>query len=101
MATILSFHNEVIHKSHNLRGLLDHGRRVPGTHVIYSGLPASHGRWPIVILYADGSTGTDTFAGPRTRKYWAAQRAARNGRYINDPSPHVAGLQWVKDALNP
>lgn len=91
---IIYHHRTAIHSSHNLRGLVDYGRKARGIHTIYANLLAcADGRWPVAILYGDGCIGTDVFESAAVRKYWCAQRAVRSSRYItttDEPLPAIA-----------
>ena len=79
MIEIVNTHGKVIHRSRNLRGILDHARRTWVEEAVVC--PAAQGRGLLSVIFGDGSTCRTEFADftvlcwwLRARRSWAGVR---------------------------
>ena len=79
-STIEDTHHRILHRSRNLRGLLDHARRSPVTHYRLTRGPQTEAM--LRVLYADGLTGKAAFASFAVAARWVRQRVAFAGAEI-------------------
>ena len=88
-ASMVEIHNRegrVIHRSRNLRGILDHGRTVGIQSATGELLPHSRGR--LLVHFGDGSTAEAQFASFTVLERWLHSRRSWSGcRRISDCEP--------------
>lgn len=100
MSVIYSPSGEVIHESRNLRGLLDHARRVGppvSFHLVRDVSPRTRAGLPyhVAAFYPDGSRGVARFADWRVAAVFLAARRSWRGVKACGDSEFVARFAYL------